>query len=90
MLQGGEQVEKVGRRRLRPQPLADDQGCGPAALGGEARPPFTVPPVEDEHRVAVAQAENVEEKVGLAPLQREARASEARSSVRKSRGAAKS
>ena len=70
MLERREQVDEVERLGLGPGPLDADEIGGLAPLRRHLGAPLPVPPVEDEHRAAVPQAEHVQEIVRLPPLQR--------------------
>jgi hypothetical protein len=69
VLERRKQVEEVGRRRLRPRLLGDLEVGALAPLPAEGSAPLAVAAVEDEHGRAAPQAQDVEEVIGLLPVE---------------------
>ena len=69
LLERGEEVAEVRRRRLRPDLVADVERVVAPPGGGKRRPELAVAPVEDEDRVAVLEPEHVDEIVRLAAVE---------------------
>ena len=74
LLERGEEVAEVRRRRLGAHLFADVEGMAPPALGGERRAEFAVASVEDEEGIAVPETEHVDEVVGLRAVELDPRA----------------
>ena len=73
MLEGREHVEEIGRRCLLPHALHGDQFAALASLGPDLRAPLPVASVEHQHDFAGAQAQDVQEIVRLATVERQTR-----------------
>ena len=89
MLERGEGIDEVGCPVLLAGPLAADEIGGLAALHRDLRPPLAVPAVEDQDRLAGLQAQDVQEVIGLRPVEGDL-APSLRGASTKRRGALKS